>query len=288
MSEEVVNEEVSTEEVSSEQVSGEVQPQEESSFVDSMLSQIEDEDLKNAGFFKNLQGKSASEFAQYVKELNSFAGKKGDIPKEDASDEEWNEFYNKLGRPESPEAYGFTINDEFADLVGEEAKPFFENLVAGFQEKAFEVGASADAAEEIIDWYLEGIAQKQRENLEAEEAYQKEAELKLQKEWGDGADNIANSIAGMLSANGMSEEDISNMSFLMKDPSIAIPLGKIASKFSDDPEIGHHMTNTMQGVRDQLRDIEMQMSEYISTGKKIPPHMHEQREQLSKKLGDDL
>ena len=55
------------------------------SFVDSMLNQIEDESVKSAGFWKTLEGKGATEVGQYIKELQSFAGKKGDIPKSDAT-----------------------------------------------------------------------------------------------------------------------------------------------------------------------------------------------------------
>ena len=97
MSEEEVVE--STEEVV-EEVAEETPVEESSeSFVDSMLSQIDNEDIKSAGFWKNLEGKDANELGQYIKELNNFAGKKGDIPKSDATEEEWNAFYEKLGRP---------------------------------------------------------------------------------------------------------------------------------------------------------------------------------------------
>ena len=99
MSEEEVVE--STEEVV-EEVAEETPVEESSeSFVDSMLSQIDNEDVKSAGFWKNLEGKDANEVGKYIKELQSFAGKKGDIPKSDASQEEWDAFYNKLGRPEN-------------------------------------------------------------------------------------------------------------------------------------------------------------------------------------------
>ena len=48
-----------------------------------MLSQIDNEDVKSAGFWKNLEGKDANEVGKYIKELQSFAVKKGDIPKDD-------------------------------------------------------------------------------------------------------------------------------------------------------------------------------------------------------------
>ena len=140
-------------------------------FVDSMLEQIEDEDVKSAGFWKNLEGKNANEVGQYIKELNSFAGKKGDIPKKDATDEEWNEFYSKLGRPETPEAYDFDVNEDFKEAVGEESMPYFEQAVKGFKEQAYKLGANTDQAEEMLDWYLSMMVDSttaQKETLEEE------------------------------------------------------------------------------------------------------------------------
>lgn len=86
---------------------------------------------------ENLEGKDETEVGRYIKELQSFAGKKGDIPKEGASEEEWNEFYQKLGRPESVEGYDFDVNDEFTSLVGEEEAQNISNGIAEFKEKHF-------------------------------------------------------------------------------------------------------------------------------------------------------
>ena len=291
MSEEEViqNEEVveTTEEVPNEEVQ---ETTEAASFVDSMLSQIDNEDVKSAGFWKNLAGKDANEVGQYIKELQSFAGKKGDIPKEDASEEEWNAFYQKLGRPDSIEGYDFTLNDEFVDIIGEDSKPFFEETIEGFKQKAFEMGASAEQAEGLVDWYLDIVAKdietsndSVKENLESMEA-------ELKKEWGDSYNGMMNGIEVMLKANGMPEENIqfAKESGLLLDPAFATTLGKIATKFADDPEIGHHQTNTMAGIRDQLAEVEMEVMEYLKVGKNIPPHIAQKRIDLMSKLGEDL
>jgi len=288
MSEEEVVE--STEEVV-EEVAEEAPAEESStSFVDSMLSQIDNEDIKSAGFWKNLEGKDANEVGKYIKELQSFAGKKGDIPKSDASDEEWSAFYQKLGRPENLEGYDFTIGDDFAEIVGEDSAPFFEKAVEGFKEKAFELGASAEKAEELVNWYLGMVA----EELEQSSASVKEADEEMDKElrsqWGDEYDGMMNGVIALLKNNGMPEE---NLKFaidtgLLKDPSLAITLGNIASKFSDDPEIGHHQTNTMAGVRDQLAEVNMEIADYIKKGTKVPTHIAQKRQDLMNKLGDNL
>lgn len=299
MSEEVNNEEV-VEEVSAEAV--EESPVEETaveettntqsttSFVDSMLNQIEDADVKDAGFWKSLEGKDATEVGKYIKELQSFAGKKGDIPKSDASQEEWDSFYTKLGRPESIDGYDFTIGDEFTELVGEDSAPFFEKIVDGFKDQAFKMGATPETAEALTDWYLGTVA----EELESSQAAMKEAEEEMDKElrqeWGDSYDGMMNGIEAMLKANGMPDENLefARESGLLKDPALATTLGRIAARFQDDPEIGHHQTNTQAGLRDQLHDVNQEVMEYVKTGVKVPQHIAQKRIDLMNKLGENL
>ena len=288
MSEEEVVE--STEEVV-EEVAEETPTEESSgSFVDNMLSQIDNEDIKSAGFWKNLEGKDANEVGMYIKELQSFAGKKGDIPKSDATEEEWAEFYQKLGRPEDVDGYDFTVGDEFTEIVGEESVPFFENAVEEFKKEIFKIGASADQAEDLVDWYLGFVANSIEEDNKAVEENMQAMEAELRKEWGDSYDGMMNGIEVMLEANGMPKENIefAKEAGLLKDPAFAVALGRIATKFSDDPEIGHHQTNTMAGVRDQLFDVEQEVKEYLKTGKPIPKHISDKRMDLMNKLGENL
>ena len=260
------------------------------SFVDSMLNQIEDEGVKSAGFWKNLEGKGATEVGQYIKELQSFAGKKGDIPKSDATEEDWNNFYSKLGRPESVEGYNFTIGDEFTKLVDKEAIPEIENSVQSLKQQAFEMGATSDQAEGLVDWFLSEIADNVTNQKSKYDEVQKDLNSQLQKEWGDEYDGINKGIDALLLANGFLEDDLQMMreSGILNDPALAMTLGKIAAKFDDDPEIGHHQTKTMSGLKDQLAEVEMEVMEYIKTGEKIPKHIFNKRQELMNKLGDDL
>lgn len=289
MSEEVQTEEVveTTETTTDEKV----QTTEDSkAFVDSMLEQIDNEDVKSAGFWKNLEGKSANEVGQYIKELQSFAGKKGDIPKKDASEEEWNAFYQKLGRPDSSDGYDFTLSDDFKSTVGEESVPFYEEAIKGFKEKAFELGTSNDQAEGLINWYLEMVANDVNEANKFSEESKQSMDAELKKSWGDEYKGMMNGIEVMLKANGMPEENLklAKEAGLLQDPSFAVALGKIASKFADDPEIGHHQTKTQAGIRDQLAEIEMEVASYIKSGESIPNHIKQKRMDLMNKLGEDL
>ena len=286
MSEEVVNEEV----VETPVEETPVENTEEVAFANSFIEQIDDPEVREAGFWKNLEGKNATEVGRYFKELQSFAGKKGDIPKPDASEEEWSEFYSKLGRPESAEGYDFTLNEEFTEIVGEDAAPFFEKAIEGFKEHAFSMGANADKAEELVDWYLGMVAEQVEEGGQAEAKANEENETALRKEWGDSYDGLNRSIRSMLEVNGMNKEDVEALDTygVLNEPSLAIALGNIAKRFSDDPEIGHLQTQTQAGVRDQLYDVEQEVVEFVKRGERIPVNLQEKRSSLMSKLGENL
>jgi hypothetical protein len=259
-------------------------------FVENFLGNIQDDDVKGAGFWKNLEGKNETEVGRYIKELQSFAGKKGDIPKEDASEEEWNEFYQKLGRPESIEGYDFDVNDEFTSLVGEEEAQSISNGIAEFKEKAFKMGASAEQAEDLVNWYLGGIAETAEAEAKEQEEMIQEMENELRGKWGEGYDGMVSGIESMLTSHGLPEENlkIAKEAGLLSDPAFAVALGNIATRFQDDPEIGFHQQRTVAGLQDQLAEMEMEVANYISEGKKVPTHIATKRIELMKKLGDNL
>ena len=260
----------------------------ETAFVDSMLEQLTDEDLKGAKMWDNLKGKDANELAQYVKELKSFAGKKGDIPKADATEEEWSEFYGKLGRPDDTDGYEFSMNDEFRDLVGESA-PFFEKAIDGFKEQAFKLGATPEKADGLVDWYLSMVADQTTEVNKVMEDQSAANDKTLRTEFGDAYDGIQDGIKAMLTNNGMTQEQAEYVEKIgvFKDPAIAIPLSKIAAKFADDPEIGHHQTKTMSGLKDQLAEAELSRRPYLVSGEKVPAHLTQKINDLYTKIGNN-
>jgi translation initiation factor 2 alpha subunit (eIF-2alpha) len=283
-----VAEEVAEEtiEVATEETSTTTTQETEKAFVDSMLESITDEDLKSSKMWDNLKGKDANEFAKYVSELKSFTGKKGDIPKEGASEDEWNAFYEKLGRPDSVEGYDFELNDDFKAIVGDESLPYYEGIVGTIQEQAFKLGASSEQAEQAVDSLLSLVAEQTEATNKALNE-QTEANINaLKTEFGDGYDAINDGIVALLENNGMTSEqaDYFKESGVLSEPSLAIPLAKIAAKFADDPEIGHHQTTTQSGIQDQISEVQFEMQTFLKSGDKIPDHLLTKRNELFAKL----
>lgn len=81
------------------------------------------------------------------------------LPGEKSTEEEWNAFYNKLGRPESPDKYEFKLP---------EGQELDEGFAKGFKEAAFKSGLSPKQVAGLAEWY--GNATKA--SIEAQQAAQ--------------------------------------------------------------------------------------------------------------------
>jgi len=278
----MAEEEVAVEEVAqetTETAAEEVAPTKEAdlTFSDSFIGSVENEELRTKLEGFNLGGKTADEFGKYLAELKSFTGKKGDIPKEGASDDEWNAFHTKLGRPDNVEGYDFELNDDFKTLVGEESLPYYEGIVNTIKAEAFKMGASNSMADSAVDALLSMVADQTEATNKALNEQNEANVTTLKTEFGDGYDAINDGIVAMLENNGMTAEqaEFFKSSGVLSEPSLMIPLSKIAASFADDPEIGHHQTSTQSGIDDQIAESTHEMSEYLRKGEPVPKHLKE-------------
>lgn len=81
------------------------------------------------------------------------------IPNEKSTEEEWNAFHQKLGRPESADKY---------ELKAPQGQQLDEGVAKGFKELAFKTGLSAKQVSSIAEWNFQVLAQQQ----EAQQAAQ--------------------------------------------------------------------------------------------------------------------
>ena len=95
------------------------------------------------------------------------------IPNKMATDEDWEEVYNKLGRPNKPEDYKYSFDNE---VDPEQLKQF--------NETAHRIGLLPKQAERIIKFYNELNTQTEADRVKTFEAKQTEAMAELKKEFG--------------------------------------------------------------------------------------------------------
>lgn len=96
------------------------------------------------------------------------------IPSEHATEEDWHEnVYSKIGRPQSPDKYKFTV-PENSD----------EEITQGFKSTAFDAGLNDKQAQKIVDWFNQSMALKQESMQSQKSESIKEQVNSLKKEWG--------------------------------------------------------------------------------------------------------
>jgi len=155
------------------------------------------------------------------------------VPNENSTDDQWNEVYGKLGRPESADKYKLEVNSETAQID--------EGSIKSFAENAHKLGLNNKQAQGILEYYkdsMEGTAQQSRIDTETAQA---QSEAELRKEWGRSYDDNIKKAGAIAKAN--MSEDILNME--LKDgtrigdhAAVIKGFANIANLMSEDKMIG--------------------------------------------------
>ena len=143
------------------------------------------------------------------------------IPGENATEEDWGKFYDKLGRPESLEAYG--LSKELP-----EGLDFSEELYNGFTKEIYSAGLSKKQAEQIYNWYNKTSAEMAKDiDARIQASYKKsvdDAVANLKKEWGtdyqknlDSAVAMANKFLSPATKQYLNATKLGNNPLLIKD-----------------------------------------------------------------------
>ena len=102
------------------------------------------------------------------------------LPADDAADEERAAFYNKLGRPETPDKYSFKKPEDWPEDL-----PYNEEFERGFREFIHKIGLPDRAAGQIYSWYSGIVLEQAKKDLERRNALLTEGQKKMQEEWKD-------------------------------------------------------------------------------------------------------
>ena len=130
------------------------------------------DELKNDATLQNF--KDVESLAKTVVHQQKVLGSRIPIPK---TDEEKSELYTKLGRPESGEAYEFTIPETHKSH-------FNEDQVKEFRNVAHQIGLNNDQTKALIDFQVKSVDHElQRRSTDLSVA-KRDTEDLLKKEWG--------------------------------------------------------------------------------------------------------
>jgi len=172
------------------------------------------------------------------------------IPTNNSTEDQWNEVYSKLGRPESADKYSLDAKSEIVEMD--------EGAIKSFAEQSYKLGLNNKQAQGILEYYknnMEGTAQQSR--IDTETA-QTQAEQQLRQEWGRDFEGKVKQAGALAKANidpEVLDMTLSNGTRLGDHPDIIKGFAKIAGMMSEDKILSTESENV-----NTTKDIESEIS----------------------------
>jgi hypothetical protein len=185
----------------------------------------------------------------YINATRMIGQDKIPVPNNNSTEDQWNEVYSKLGRPESPDKYKLNVKSENV--------PIDEGAVKSFAEVAHKTGLNEKQAQAILDFYKANSEQSFRQSQIDTETAQANAEQQLRKEWGGNFDaNLKR--AGAIAKANMNAEildmQLKDGTRLGDHPDFIKGFANIANLLSEDKFVGTAAENDAS-VRDYDAEI---------------------------------
>ena len=190
----------------------------------------------------------------YINATQMIGKDKVAVPNKNSTDDQWNEVYDKLGRPESAEKYSLNAKSEVV--------PIDDNAIKQFAENAHQLGLNNKQAQGILEFYknnMEGMAHQAKVDTETAQA---QSTQELRQEWGREFDtNIKK--AGALAKANMNPEildmQLKDGMRLGDHPEIIKGFAKIAGMMSEDKIVSTESENVSSNT-----DVETEISEIMN------------------------
>jgi hypothetical protein len=181
------------------------------------------------------------------------------IPGANTTEDEWNDIYDKLGRPSDPNAYELTAE------VGE-GEQIDEQLMSSFKETAHKHGLSPAQAQGLLDYY-NSISNQSLVDLDNNAVLaQEQSQRELREEWGRSYDdnlNKASTVGKQFFGEDVFGLQLSDGSKLGDNPALIKGLSKMASIVSEDVFAGDKdSAASSANMQQQINDLTAPNSPY--------------------------
>ena len=165
----------------------------------------------------------------YINATQMIGKDKVAVPNKNSTEEQWNEVFDKLGRPASADKYTLDVK---SDVV-----PLNEGDVKQFAENAHKLGLSNKQAQGVLEFYKNNMESNAHQSKVDTETSQAQAEQQLRKEWGrDFEANVKR--AGALAKANLNTEildlELKNGMRVGDHPEMIKGFAKIASLLTED------------------------------------------------------
>lgn len=186
------------------------------------------EDIRNEPSLQNIQ--DVDQLAKgYVHAQRMVGADKIPLPNKHATDEDWNQFYSRLGRPDTPEGYEVQYTPP--------AEGYEATNLPGFQEAAYKAGLNSNQAQQLLNWYSGLETAAIETNEAASEMHRTTAEQDLRQDWGLAYDkklSEANGVFQKFFGSDMAQVTLEDGSLLGNNPQFIRALTNLAANFSED------------------------------------------------------
>ena len=176
------------------------------------------------------------------------------VPNKNFTEDQWEEAYIKMGRPESSEKYTLNVK---SDIV-----PFDEQAIKNFQEQSFKLGLNNEQAKGILDFYKSNMEAADKQAKVDVETSQAQAEQGLRKEWGRDYDSNISKAKSLAAANlepEVFEIQLADGTRLGDNVGVIKGLAKIANLLSEDKIVSTEAEN-----QDRTEDIETEIEQIMN------------------------
>ena len=171
----------------------------------------------------------------YINATRMIGQDKVAVPNKNSTEDQWNEVYSKLGRPETADKYALNIESE--------AVAMDEGAIKSFAEQSHKLGLNNTQAQGILEFYKNNMeSSAQRATVDTETA-QAQAETELRAEWGKDFDSNVSKASALAKAN--------------MNPEIIKGFAKIASMLSEDKLVSteSESVNSMKDLQSEISAI---------------------------------
>ena len=188
----------------------------------------------------------------YINATRMIGQDKVAVPNKNSTEDQWNEVYSKLGRPESADKYALNIESE--------AVAMDEGAIKSFAEQSHKLGLNNTQAQGILEFYKNNMeSNMQRATVDTETA-QAQAETELRAEWGKDFDSNVSKASALAKAN-MNPEildlQMQDGTRIGDHPEIIKGFAKIASMLSEDKLVSteSESVNSMKDLQSEISAI---------------------------------
>ena len=224
-------------------------------------------DETTRAYIGNKGWQNPSDILNSYRNLEKFSGGSKnliELPGHDADADAMSTFYNKIGRPESPDNYNFTLPD-----AGD------EELFNWFRQTAHETGLTDTQAAQLFNKWEE-LSTSRVNEIQQNALQSAESDIaSLKKEWGQGFDAQIQSGRRAVEAIGLSEDQLTEYESKLGTAEMLKLFATLGSKmgedsFEDGGRSGGSFGLTPAAAQAQLSDLRMDknfMDAYLSGDK---------------------